>query len=116
MRELFIYYRVPQVAAAAARAAVTAGQAALRARHPGLVTRLLRRPDEADPTQPGTWMETYALPVAAAGVDEAVEASIEGAMAPLRRLIDGPRHVEVFFSEVPPATVAGSAAVPPQAA
>lgn len=99
MRELYIYYRVPRGAATAARAAVAAGQAALRARHRGLVARLLRRADAADPARPETWMEIYAVPSAPAGVDTAIEASIGAAMAPLAGLIDGMRHVEAFVAD-----------------
>ena len=108
MRELYVYYRVPHEAAAAARAAVAAAHAALRARHRGLVARLLRRADAADPARPDTWMETYALPGAAAGVDAALEAAIEAAAAPLAGLIEGRRHVEAFVADeagAPPASM-----------
>ena len=94
MRELFVYYGVPQGAAAAALAAVVGAQAALRAAHPGLVARLLRRSEAA--TQPETWMETYALPGSIDGIDMTLQAGIEAAAAPLRRLLDGNRHVEAF--------------------
>lgn len=66
---------------------------ALRAAHPDLVTRLLKR--DGDATQSKTWMKTYALSKAG-GIDAALQADIEAAAMPLQGLIDGDRHVEVF--------------------
>ena len=102
MRELFVYYRVPAASAAAAHAAATAAQAALRAAHPGLVARLLRRDGGIDGSHSSaTWMETYARPAAPHGVDEALQSAIESACAPLLALIDGPRHAEAFDADMP---------------
>lgn len=98
MRELFIYYRVRCVDAAAARAAVLASQQHLCDRHPGLRARLLRRPEEADGLQ--TWMETYATDTMQdpAGITTALQADIEyGAQATLH-WVEGSRHTEVFIA------------------
>ena len=94
MRELFVYYRVDPAAAAAARDAVAAMQARLRARHPGLLARLLARADDGATTQ--TWMETYALPSSRDGVDRRIEVAIETEAAAWAALRSGPRHVEAF--------------------
>ena len=103
MRELFVYYRVPAAGARAAQATAIAAQAALRAAHPGLVARLLRRDDGVDAGQAAaaTWMETYARPCVPPGVDEALQSAIESACAPLLALIDGARHVEAFVTDAP---------------
>ncbi len=103
VRELFVYYRVPPASIAAAHAAVTAAQAVLRAAHPGLVARLLRR-DGDDAARPAsTWMEAYARPTAPRGVDAVLQSAIESACTPLLALIDGPRHAEAFDADVPAA-------------
>ena len=94
MRELYVYYRVPDDAAAAAAREVAAVQDELRAAWPGLEARLLRRPDSSGGQQ--TWMETYAR--APAGVDAAVQADIEARAARLLTHVAGPRHVEVFLA------------------
>ncbi len=95
MRELFIYYRANPADASALQARVLAWQADLQARHPGLQTRLLRRPEPADGWH--TWMETYSLPQSPDGVPMALQDDIEAAagalLAPWRT---SPRHVEVF--------------------
>lgn len=97
MRELYVYYRVRAADAALAAVEVEALHAALRAAIPGLVARLLRRPDESGERQ--TWMETYAFDAArqAAGVDASMQARIEAEAARRLTRIDGPRHVEVFL-------------------
>jgi len=92
MRELFIYYRVRGEAAPAALDAVQAMQARLRAAHPGLVARLLRRAHDND-GEP-TWMETYACEPA--GVSRAIEAEIALAATALASFLAGERHTEVF--------------------
>ena len=104
MRELYIYYRVRPDRAAAAARAVRAFQQSLRAAHPGLVARLLRRGDD-----PGrqTWMETYAFGTAPRhgadqGVDAALEAAIASGAAAFAALLDGPRHVEAFDADPEP--------------
>jgi len=97
MRELYIYYRVRLDAAAAALPAAQAMQARLRAQHPGLAARLLRRPN--DPGRPPTWMEiyTYQRDGAPPGVTRAMEADIAVAAASaLATFVDGERHTEVF--------------------
>ena len=99
MRELFVYYRVREADADAARAAVLGLQARLRARHPELRARLLRRPGAIDGRQ--TWMETYAVDPrhAPGGVDVELQAAIEAeAAAVLQPWLDGPRHTEVFIA------------------
>jgi hypothetical protein len=108
LRELFIYYRLTAGApTAAVAAAVATFQTTLRAAHPGLRTRVLRRP--VTPQQDGqTWMETYAFDdgagaagatgvVATAGISAALQAEIEQlAVSALSTWLAGPRHVEVF--------------------
>lgn len=94
MRELFVWYRVAEPKAAAARAEVLRMQQALAADHPGLSARLLARDDGSAALQ--TWMETYACRVSPAGVDAALEGSIERRAQSLDGLIEGPRHTEAF--------------------
>ena len=94
-RELFVYWRTAAVADDV-RTVAAALQAALRAAHPGLQARLLRRGDAAAGGV-DTWMETYALPASSGGVDTDMQAAIDGAAAAaLAGLIDGARHVEAF--------------------
>jgi hypothetical protein len=96
MRELFIYYRIPVTRADEALAAVHAFQARLRARHPGLVARLLRRPESEDSLQ--TWMEIYAFDplLSQARLDAACQSDIESEARCLSELIAGVRHTESF--------------------
>jgi hypothetical protein len=94
MRELYIYYRVRESAAAAARRDVAALQAALRAAHPGLEARLLHRPESSAGLQ--TWMEIYARPAQPGGVSVEVQADIEARAAQHATHLEGTRHVEVF--------------------
>jgi len=94
-RELFIYYRIASSQARAARGVVTAFQARLCARHPGLSARLLRRPEEHLGQQ--TWMEIYAH-TATRGIDDALAADIEREASALAALLQGTRHVEVFVA------------------
>ena len=98
MRELFVYYRVRAADAAAAQAAVQRFQAQLRAQHPQLITRLLRRPDAIDGRQ--TWMETYATDPQhdRVGIDARLQDAIEAGARVLTPLLDGPRHTEVFIA------------------
>ena len=97
MRELYVYYEVQEGDAIAAEAEARQFQSALRARTPGLLTRLLRRPDASGGRS--TWMEVYAMDpqIEPAGVGAALQADIE--REAVRRLtrIDGERHVEVFL-------------------
>ncbi len=103
MRELFIYYRVTEAHAAPARAAAVAMQARLTQAHPQLLMRLLRRAETVDDNQ--TWMETYATDPAhtqgAAGIDSALQSSIQAAALDLQPWLASPRHVEVFEAFTP---------------
>ncbi|MBC7955127.1 MAG: DUF4936 family protein [Cytophagales bacterium] len=95
MRELFIYYRTTIENASVLHATALALQAELQARHPGLQTRLLRRPEAANGLH--TWMETYAAPLSPNGISESLQGEIEiAAHAKLASLIAGPRHTEIF--------------------
>ncbi len=103
MRELFVYYRVANQAAAPARAAVLAMQAQLQRAHPSLIARLLCREavcgaEDADPT----WMETYAVDPERVDtpihLDLALQAAIETAAEALAPGLIGPRHTEVFVA------------------
>jgi hypothetical protein len=98
MRELYVYYRVPEGDEVAAEAETQQFQSVLRARTPGLVTRLLRRPDPSGGRS--TWMEVYAMDpqVEPAGVSAALQAEIEHEAARHLTRIDGERHVEVFVA------------------
>jgi hypothetical protein len=90
--ERFIYYRA--AALPAVRDAVLAMQRALCARHPQLQARLLCRRDAG---AEATWMETYAAPALATGVDDALLAEIESQAAPaLAAHLTGARHIESF--------------------
>jgi hypothetical protein len=94
MRELFVYYRVDPPDSDAARVAVAAMQERLRRRHRGLVARLLVRAEDGATAR--TWMEVYALPGSADGVDRRLEAAIEAEAETWASLRSGPRHVEAF--------------------
>ena len=98
MRELFVYYRVRADDAEAVCVVVRNLQARLIAQHPGLIARLLRRPETTDGAQ--TWMETYAVDPdhASAGVSAELQAAIETQAIALLPLLDGPRHTEVFLA------------------
>ena len=97
MRELFIYYRLQSIHAAAAEALVIGFQARLRQAYPSLNPRLLRRSD-LDGGDQQTWMETYSTdPMREpAGVTAELEAVIAAQAAVLAPLLDGSRHTEVF--------------------
>lgn len=98
MRELFIYYRVRGVDAAAAGVAVLAAQQHLRDRHPSLRARLLRRPEQTDGLQ--TWMETYSTDLMQdpAGITAALQADIESSAQRMSHCVEGSRHTEVFIA------------------
>jgi hypothetical protein len=92
VRELFIYYRATIENASVLHAAALALQAELRARHPGLQARLLRRPEAVNGLH--TWMETYAAP---SGISDSLQGEIETvAHAKLAPLTAGARHTESF--------------------
>ena len=98
MRELFIYYRVRDADAGAARNAVMAMHDALRLFHAGLRARLLiRREDKVQ-----TWMETYSTAAGSPGIDAGFEALIEAHARDLAPFIDGARQVEAFDADAPP--------------
>ena len=97
MRELYIYYRVREIDATAARAAVLAMHDGLRFSQPGLIVRLLTRSGTGD-DGPQTWMETYSLPGQARGIGPDLEALIESQAATWAHLVEGPRHIEAFLS------------------
>jgi hypothetical protein len=96
VRELFVWYRVDERRADAARAAVESMQRSLAQAITGLQTRLLVRRD-ADRQ---TWMETYARTQSSAvecdGIDATTEAAIAAAALSLNGVIEGERHVEAF--------------------
>ncbi|MET0333917.1 MAG: DUF4936 family protein [Rhizobacter sp.] len=94
MRELFIYYRATQENASVLHAEVSRMQSDLRARHPDLQARLLRRPEAADGLH--TWMETYAAPSHPHGISDALRREIDTAALALASLIEGARHSEGF--------------------
>lgn len=96
MRELFIYYRSRAEREAEVAERVREFQARLRSRHPHLVTRLLRRPEQRDGLH--TWMETYSIPTmhSPAGVTAEIQQDIEAQATSLRDCIEGIRHTEVF--------------------
>jgi hypothetical protein len=87
MIDLYVYYKVRTLDAAALAPRVRAMQAALAAQSPA---QLKRRPQAADGLQ--TWMEVYP------GVPEAFAGALEqaAAAAGLDALIQGPRRAEVF--------------------
>jgi hypothetical protein len=97
MRELFIYYRLQSIHAAAAEALVIGFQAQLRQQYPPLISRLLRRSDTGIDGQQ-TWMETYSTdPMREpAGVTAELVSGVAALSAVLAPLLDGPRHTEVF--------------------
>lgn len=98
MRELFIYYRSPVQHADAVTATVHRFQAQLSLEHPGLLARLLRRPEVIDGRI--TWMETYSMTTmkSAAEFDDTLQQEIESCAVELSSFIDGVRHTEVFVS------------------
>jgi hypothetical protein len=86
--DLYVYYKVSELQAAALAPRVRAMQAALAAG--GVAVQLKRRPESKDGMQ--TWMEVYP------GVSAAFEAELAkaAAHAGLADLIVGPRRSEVF--------------------
>jgi hypothetical protein len=86
--DLYVYYKVSELHAAALAPRVLAMQAALAAG--GVCVQLKRRPESKDGMQ--TWMEVYP------GVSEAFanELAQASARAGFDGLIDGPRRSEVF--------------------
>ena len=65
-------------------------------RIPDSIARLLIRAGDGSRLQ--TWMETYALPGSADGIDASLEAGIEAEAASWSHLVSGSRHVEAFIA------------------
>jgi hypothetical protein len=86
MIDLYVYYKVRDVDAAALAPRVRALQAGV-----GVPAQLKRRPEVRDGLQ--TWMEIYP------GVDDAFPARLEDAArsAGLAAFIEGPRRAEIFM-------------------
>jgi hypothetical protein len=85
MIDLYVYYKVREVNAAALAPRVRALQDSV-----GVPAQLKRRPDVRDGLQ--TWMEVYP------GVDDAFPSRLDAAArnAGFEGLIDGPRRAEIF--------------------
>ena len=94
MIDLYVYYKVRELDAAALAPRVRAMQAALAASN-GATSQLKRRPEPKDGMQ--TWMEVY--PGAADTFADAVDGAALG--AGLADLISGPRRAEVFVDLTP---------------
>jgi len=97
MMDLYVYYKVRELDAAALAPRVRAMQAALAASH-GVAKQLKRRPEARDGMQ--TWMEVYP------GVPDAFADALERAatQAGVDALIAGPRRAEVFVDLTPEPT------------
>jgi hypothetical protein len=93
-RELYVYYRVAPAHWRAAADAVSAWQQELRSAHPGLIARVLRRPDARDDAV--TLMETYAFEPGTGAIDDALQMAIERGPPALRAWLIGERHAEPF--------------------
>lgn len=89
---LFIYFRLASAQAAQARPLLLAMQASLKARHPGLMVRLLARTDEQHCAEQ-TWMETYEHPQ---GLSPTFQADLRAAVQALPPGLIGARHAESF--------------------
>lgn len=90
--ELFVYYRVPLARWRDAARVVEQWQQRLQRLHPGLLARVLRRPEAADETL--TLMEVYAFEDRS--IDARLEDEIERSAAALEAWLIGPRHAERF--------------------
>jgi predicted kinase len=89
MIDLYVYYKVRELDAAALAPRVRAMQAALASSH-GVSVQLKRRPESKDGLQ--TWMEVYP-----GAPDKFAEVLAQAALdAGLDALPDGPRRTEVF--------------------
>ena len=86
MIDLYVYYKVRELDAAALAPRVRALQAQV-----GVPAQLKRRPDVSSGLQ--TWMEVYP------GVDDGFPARLDAAAraAAVDGLIDGPRRAEIFM-------------------
>jgi hypothetical protein len=90
--ELYVYYRLPRLAATTSRAEVKSLQQQLCLALPGLQARCLERLETNEP-ECLTWMETYRHPQ---GLSPAACAFIEQAAASVPTARSGTRHTEVF--------------------
>jgi len=90
-RELYVYYRVVESQWREAADAVVAWQRQRCRSQPGLVARLLRRPEPRDDQV--TLMEAYAH---SRGIDEALDADLVRGAPALQRWLCGERHLERF--------------------
>lgn len=91
-RELFVYYRVARTHWRDAASAVETWQQQLQRSHPGLLARVLRRPEAVDDTV--TLMEVYAIEDGS--VDSVLEAEIVRYASALQGWLIGERHNERF--------------------
>lgn len=89
--ELYVYYRLPQAATAAAQAELAAAFASLRQSFPTISSRCLQRLEKRDEIL--TWMEIHQRP---GGLDAASIDQICAMLAPWPSARQGPRHVELF--------------------
>jgi hypothetical protein len=93
-RELYVYYRVAQTHWRVAADAVSAWQHELRRTRPGLIARVLRRPEARDDAV--TLMETYACEPHNGAIDVALQAAIERGPPTVQPWLKGLRQIEPF--------------------
>ena len=94
-RQLFVYWKVAAADLNAALQALRDWQAALVRQHPALHCRIYRRSDAA--ATEATVMESYAMALPPAGIDETLQRQIvQAGDAVLQPWVRGARHVEVF--------------------
>lgn len=91
---LFVYYKLPESLSPDWPRRVAESQAAVKARHPLLQTRLMRRADPSGDGLLATWMEVYEHPD---GINPDLQHQILQAMAPLDANLHGGRHLERFI-------------------
>jgi len=91
MKELYVYYCIGEAGTSEALSQVEGVFAALKAAHPGLQARLLRRvqPEKGQET----WMEVYTRK---GGITPDLQAAIEAATLEVPRARKGARHLEAF--------------------
>lgn len=95
-RELFVYYRVADGDWGDACAAVHEFQRALRAAHPEMTARVLRRPEVGNGLV--TLMEVYSIDARSRpeGIDGEWQSRIEAAARVLHRWLRSDRHIDCF--------------------
>jgi hypothetical protein len=93
-RELYVYYRVAPAHWRAVADAAAGWQRELCGARPGLIARLLRRPDERDGVV--TLMEIYAFERDSGAIDDALQVTVERGAPASRSWLIGERHVEPF--------------------